>query len=59
MLELAKEIEKLILTYEEQTGKEVRVVRWGIGLNPVEEGSTNYLLTWADENERHVSIETR
>ena len=63
MLELAKEIEKLILAYEEQTGKEVRVVRWGIGLNPVLDADGNlsegnYKLTWADENERHVSIET-
>ena len=62
MRDLARDIQELILSYEEQTGKTVKVVRWGIGLNPVLDGDGNlaegnYKLTWADENERYVSVE--
>jgi hypothetical protein len=56
-MELARDIETLILKYEEQTGNKVLVVRWGIGLNPVDEESSEYKLTWADVNERYVSVE--
>jgi len=62
MEELAQAIEKLILAYEEETGSTVQVVRWGIGVNTVENHGGNlsdgsYTLTWADENERYVSVE--